>query len=104
MPHNHLTFSDRQQWQLSYKGAFRLVDWSCTAIEQLAESRDENVYTVACHVDSIQHKLGIKQKKSPSTSVELKRSPIVASRHGVVRLRLTNVNASSLLQSNHNTR
>jgi hypothetical protein len=37
--------------------AFTLVDLSRTAIEQLAESKAENVYIVACHFDSIQQKL-----------------------------------------------
>jgi hypothetical protein len=37
--------------------AFKLVDLSRTAIEQLAESKTENVYIVACHFDSIQQKL-----------------------------------------------
>jgi hypothetical protein len=36
---------------------FTLVDVSRTAIEQLAESKTENVYIVACHFDSIQQKL-----------------------------------------------
>jgi hypothetical protein len=37
--------------------AFTLVDPSRTAIEQLAESKAENGYIVACHFDSIQQKL-----------------------------------------------
>jgi hypothetical protein len=37
--------------------AFTLVGLSRTAIEQLAESKAENVYIVACHFDSIQQKL-----------------------------------------------
>jgi hypothetical protein len=37
--------------------AFTLVDLSRTAIGQLAESKAENVYIVACHFDSIQQKL-----------------------------------------------
>jgi hypothetical protein len=36
---------------------FTLIDLSCTAIEQLAESKAENVYIVACHFDSIQQEL-----------------------------------------------
>jgi hypothetical protein len=95
MPHNCHTFSDRQLWQLSYKGAFTLVDSSCTAVGQLAESKDENVYIVACHFDSIQQKLRIKQNKRRPTSVELKCSLIVMSRHGVIRLRSTSLNAYS---------
>jgi hypothetical protein len=104
MPHNCHTFSDRQLWQLSYKGAFTLVDSSCTAVEQLAESKDENVYIVACHFDSIQQKLRIKQNKRRPTSVELKCSLIVVSRHGVIRLRSTNLNVPTLLQLNQNAR
>jgi hypothetical protein len=104
MPHNRRTFSDGQLWQLRYKGAFTLVDSSCTAVAQLAESKDENVYIVACHFYSFQQKLRIRRKKSPSTSAETKRSPIVASKHGVVRLRSTNAYAPSLLQSNQNAR
>jgi hypothetical protein len=60
MPHDHHTFSYRQ---LSYKGAFTLLDSSCTVVEQLAEFKDENVYSVACHFCSIQNKLRSKQKK-----------------------------------------
>jgi hypothetical protein len=37
--------------------AFTLVDLSRTAIEQLAESKAENVCIVTCHFDSIQQKL-----------------------------------------------
>jgi hypothetical protein len=37
--------------------AFTLVDPSRMAIEQLAESKAENVYIVAWHFDSIQQKL-----------------------------------------------
>jgi hypothetical protein len=37
--------------------AFTLVDVNRMAIKQLAESKAENVYTVACHFDSIQQKL-----------------------------------------------
>jgi hypothetical protein len=33
-----------------------MVDLSRTAIEQLAESKAENVNIVACHFDSIQQK------------------------------------------------
>jgi hypothetical protein len=75
------------------------------AVVKLTESKDENVYIVTCHFDSIQQILRMKQKKkTPSTSVESKRSPIVLSRQGVIRLRPTNVNAPSLLQPNQNAR
>jgi hypothetical protein len=57
-----------QLWQLSYKGMFTLVDLSCTAVEQLAKSKDENVYIVACHFESIQQKMRIKRKTGPYTS------------------------------------
>jgi hypothetical protein len=36
---------------------FTSVDLSRTAIEQLAESKAENVYIVTCNFDSIQQKL-----------------------------------------------
>jgi predicted metal-dependent phosphotriesterase family hydrolase len=43
------------------KGPLRAhLHWSIpcrTAIEQLAESKAENIYIVACHFDSIQQKL-----------------------------------------------
>jgi hypothetical protein len=71
MPHNRHTFSDRQLWQLSGLTAGRI--------------KDKNVYIVACHFDSFQQKLRqIKRKKSPSTSAESKRLPIVVPRHGVI--------------------
>jgi hypothetical protein len=63
MPHNRCTFSDRQLWQLSYKGAFTMVNSSCMAVEQLAELKDENVYIVTCHFDSSPQKLRIKTKE-----------------------------------------
>jgi hypothetical protein len=72
------------------------------AVVKLTESKDENVYIVTCHFDSIQQILRLKPKKSPSTSVESKRSPIVPLSQGVIRLRPTNVNAPSLLQPNQN--
>jgi hypothetical protein len=37
--------------------AFTLVDLSRKAIEELAESKSENVYIVACHFDSNEQKL-----------------------------------------------
>jgi hypothetical protein len=37
--------------------AFTLVNLSCTAIQQLAKSKVENVCIVACHFHSIQQKL-----------------------------------------------
>jgi hypothetical protein len=37
--------------------SFTMVDLSRMAMEQLAESKAENVYIVACHFDFIQQKL-----------------------------------------------
>jgi hypothetical protein len=42
---------------MTFARAFTLVDPSRMATEQLAESKAENVYIVACHFDSIQQKL-----------------------------------------------
>jgi hypothetical protein len=36
---------------------FTLVDLNRMAIEELAESKDENVHNVACHFNSIQQKM-----------------------------------------------
>jgi hypothetical protein len=54
MAHNRHTFSDRQLCCSVIKERFTSVDLSCTAVEQQAESKDENIYIVTCHFNSFQ--------------------------------------------------
>jgi hypothetical protein len=58
--------------------AFTLADLSRTAVEQLDESKDENVYIVAISI-SFNRNCNESNERSP-TSVESERSPFVASR------------------------
>jgi hypothetical protein len=61
MPYNcsavNSPFSDRQIWQLSYEGAFALIDSSCMPIEQLAISETVSSHIGVCPLDSILLKL-----------------------------------------------